>query len=51
MVFYVKTCFFVPESPAGTGDADGFEPPKRLLKIAAIIALGTGTMGVDEVKG
>ena len=24
----------LPESPAGTGDADGLEPPKRPLKIA-----------------
>ena len=27
----------LPESPAGIGDADGFEPPKRLLINAAIL--------------
>ena len=27
----------LPESPAGIGDADGLEPPKRLLNKAAIL--------------
>lgn len=27
----------LPESPAGTGEAEGLEPPKRLLNKAAIL--------------
>jgi hypothetical protein len=31
---------YAPESPAGTGEAGGFAPPKRPLNIAAAMTMG-----------
>ena len=40
MVSEIRTSYRAPESPAGIGEADGFAPPKRPLKIAAAMAMG-----------
>lgn len=41
----------VPESPLGIGDAEGLEPPKRPLRMLAMVAVGDGWLaGCDELS-
>jgi hypothetical protein len=51
MVSEIRT-YCAPESPAGIGEADGFAPPKRPLKIAAAMAMGMScnAKGCEETK-